>query len=209
MFRNLGKTKTFRLSDKSTLYLEQTSVEKGISENEFINDVLEGKEEVTTKPEMKEIILKFDGKCLKCGHDVKAGEPAMWGQGVGIICMDCQIVHGLGDKAIIKKYLKMRRMAEATHYFQAEVERLADKVEIGQLTEKIEKADEKITAVRDLVKEYTQQSFTSDEEKQKLEEVHKAAEELREELELAKEIAWLKRKVIKEKKPIEQTEAAT
>ena len=39
---------------------------------------------------MKQIIVKYDGSCARCGADLEAGEQAMYEKSMGIFCTGCE-----------------------------------------------------------------------------------------------------------------------
>lgn len=86
---------------------------------------------------MKPIITKYPGKCLKCGHDIEVNSWAMFGRGVGLICMDCLVLK-LGDKTIVAKYLKNRELERVAKVLKEECDHLAGKVEELQILNKAE-----------------------------------------------------------------------
>jgi hypothetical protein len=89
------------------------------------------------KNRMHMIVLRYPGKCLKCGKPLAPGDWALYGQGIGAICIDC-FIQRIGDKALLAKYLKLREYERIIGALKIEAERLAQNVEFGQIVEKID-----------------------------------------------------------------------
>lgn len=86
---------------------------------------------------MHMIVLRYPGHCLKCQKALSPGDWALYGQGIGAICIDC-FTQRIGDKALLAKYLKLREYERIINALKIEAERLAQTVEFGQIVEKID-----------------------------------------------------------------------
>lgn len=60
-------------------------------------------------PAMRLILLKYPARCLKCNCELPAQTWAMYGKGVGAVCLDC-FIEKLGDKAIVKKVMRLKEL---------------------------------------------------------------------------------------------------
>lgn len=86
---------------------------------------------------MKPIVTKYPGKCLKCGHNIEPNSWALYGKGVGLVCMDCY-VEKLGDKSLIAKYIKNRELDRVAKALKEECDKLAGRVEELRVLNKLE-----------------------------------------------------------------------
>lgn len=167
--------KTYRVPEKLIGKVQRDMKEQGIiSENEYVlqamQHFLECKKADVTQS-MKLIVLKYDGKCLKCNNKVAAGNWAYYGRGVGIVCLDCSVLKGHGDKALVAKYLKSREFAHLIKSLRSEADRLADKVEIFTMGDKLASWKKKSLEVKELVFKYLTELQGTDRERQVLEEI--------------------------------------
>lgn len=168
------RQKKFRLPDKLASQLERDVKEKGFaSENDWgieaIRHFLSCKKLDTTGA-MKLIVLKYPAKCLKCTSPIDAGEWALWGRGIGAVCMDCY-VQRIGDKALVAKYLKMREYKQIINALKLEADRLSVKVETYSLGDKIEELNKASSDVHLEVMRYFREKIGTPDEKKSLEEV--------------------------------------
>lgn len=126
---------------------------------------------------MRLIVLKYSGYCLnpKCKRKVEVGEWAYYGRGVGIICLDC-FIERLGDKAVIAKYMKMRELRHMIKVFQAELGRLADKLDIYATADKLDELHKQATELKNLCFRYLKECVGRPEEQKALEEVIRATQ---------------------------------
>lgn len=162
--------KILRLPEDLVQALENDVKQKGLpSENEYMIQALRHFITCTKTDEsasMKLIVLRYDATCLKCHKHVAVGQWALYGKGVGIICIDCY-VERIGDKATVAKFLKNREYDQSIRAMKREAERLADKVEVlvfaGKLDEYLKKFDE----LRVLGLQYMKEPFAKEEEQQK------------------------------------------
>lgn len=168
------KRKGFRLSDDLEKQILKDQKEKRIeSENQYIIDALKhflSCKKLETTGAMKLIILKYPSHCLKCGNKINVGDYALWGRGIGAICMDCYVVR-IGDKPLIVKFLKMRELKQLIKALNDEANRLGDKVEEGQLYEKMEQMFQDSSEIHKLVMSYLREGLGTEKEKKELEEI--------------------------------------
>ncbi len=162
--------KILRLPEDLIQALENDVKQKGLpSENEYMIQALRHFITCTKTDEsasMKLIVLRYDATCLKCRKHVEVGQWALYGKGVGIICMDCY-VERVGDKATVAKFLKMREYAQSIKALRLEGDRLADRVEVLVFAGKLDEFLKKSQQTRDLAMQYMKQPFAKDEEQQK------------------------------------------
>jgi len=154
--------------------IEKDSVQKNVaSTNQYIIDALQhflDCKKGEPSQAMHLLITKYTGVCIKCRHEVEKGSWALYGKGVGIICLDCYISK-LGDKALLAKFLKNRELDRIRKVLQDQTDRLAQKVEAYQGIEKLDLLVQQQDKVTKLVQEYLTAKLGSAEEKQCLEEI--------------------------------------
>jgi hypothetical protein len=122
-----------------------------------------------TSQAMKPIITKYPGHCIKCKHEIEVNSWALFGQGVGLICMDCFVLK-LGDKTILVKYLKNRELDRVAKALKEECDRLAGKVETLQVLNRLDDLTTQQRTITELVREFLTNKIGSPEEKKALEE---------------------------------------
>lgn len=114
---------------------------------------------------MKPIVTKYPGKCLKCGDDIEPNSWALYGKGVGLVCMDCFVMK-LGDKTLIVKYLKNRELERVANALKEECEKLAGRVEELQVLSKLEDLkNQQEEAIRKVLDFLTHKLGTAEENK--------------------------------------------
>lgn len=119
---------------------------------------------------MRMIVTQYPGHCLKCGHDIASGSWALYGKGVGLICLDCFVLK-IGDKALIAKYLKTRELRQIIAALQVEADRLAEKVENYNVIEKQEAILEQQEKLTKLAMDFLTHKIGTPQEKEALEEI--------------------------------------
>jgi len=119
---------------------------------------------------MKLLVLRYPATCLKCSHPIEAGQWALYGRGVGAVCIDCYIGK-LGDKAIIAKHMKMRELTQINHALMTENERLSDRFEILTFGDKLEQLYNTAKEQRELVFQYLKEPFPTDRERAPLSDI--------------------------------------
>jgi len=137
---------TVRLNRKLRKACEQDGKQRELSSfNEYVVRALEHYltcSKLELSAQMRLIVLKYDGKCLRCGNEVKAGNWALYGRGVGVVCMDCYIER-IGDKALVAKYLKIREFKQVEKALKSECERLAQDLEDYRLIARMKELETK------------------------------------------------------------------
>jgi len=175
----MSTTRRLRLDDNLIAQIEQKR--GNLTQNEYIRNALEHfitcnkeKEEI---PALRPIISKFRGKCSKpnCGKTVEIGEPCYWAKGI-IVCMDCMIQKGLGDKTLIIKYLKTRELNRTLKALENECDRLANQIENLTIGDRLEKLISQINERNNLLYKYLTEAMPSDKEKECLEELKRLSE---------------------------------
>jgi len=159
-----------RLPDDLAQALTDDVKQKGLpSENEYMIQALRHFLKCTKTDEsasMKLIVLRYATTCLKCHHSIEAGKWALYGKGIGAICIDCY-VERIGDKATVAKFLKNREYDQTIKAMKREAERLADKVEVLVFAGKLDEYLKKFEELRILGLQYMKQPFVKEEEQQK------------------------------------------
>ena len=103
--------------------------------------------------EMRLIVLKYPATCIKCEQQIPAQSHAFWGRGVGALCLDCYVTR-LGDKTILAKDLKLRKLKRLIKLYTEEKERLADEVEGLKLGERVKEMHVQTGQLSRLVNQY-------------------------------------------------------
>lgn len=187
--------KNFRFSKKLVDAVEKDLKQQGMdSMNQYVEKALEHFllcKDGMSMGQMRLIVLQYDAVCKRCDTLIHAGNWAFYGRGIGAICMDCYIER-IGDKALVAKYLKMREYKQIIKALSAEAERLAVKVETGQVAEHIEEMKEKTTLIHAKLMDYFK-ALGMPEEKQQLEELMRLTKEQEKTLETVRN--FIERKV--------------
>jgi hypothetical protein len=148
------------------------------------------------------IVLQYDGACIKCGQKLERGQWALYGRGVGILCLDCHVTK-FGDKALVAKYLKSRDLKQIINALTVEADRLAEKVEAFQGYEKLIALYENQKRMTELVTKYLTEKIAQPDEreafgeillcKKEAEERIKDMEEYLKRLMDRKKLKWIKK----------------
>jgi hypothetical protein len=149
--------------------IEQDAQQRGFKDRTtYITDAIKHFQKCKEKESaqaMKEIITKYPGKCLKCGQEIPVNSWAMFGRGVGLICLDC-VVLKLGDKTIVAKYLTNRKLDRVAKALKEECDKLAGKVEELQVLSKAEDLkNQQESAIKTVLDFLTHRIGTPDENK--------------------------------------------
>lgn len=191
----MSSPRSFRIPKKLLDAVEKDLKQQGMdSTNQYVVKALEHYlmcKDGMSMGQMRLIVLQYDAVCKRCDTHIDAGNWALYGRGVGAICMDCYIER-IGDKALVAKYLKMREYKQIIKALSAEAERLAVKVETGQVAEYIEEMKEKTTLIYAKLMDYFR-ALGTPEEKQQLEELMRLTKEQEKTLETVKN--FIERKV--------------
>jgi len=182
------KQKNYRLPDDLIEKLERDRKEKKIaSENDYATQAFRhfiSCKTLDTTGAMKLIVLNYPAKCLKCKEPIQTGEWALWGRGIGAICLDCYVSR-IGNKALVALYLKKKTMKRIIKALQEEADRLSVKVEMFSLGEKIEVWGQESRDVHKLIMDFFKTRIGTDKEKETLEEILRVC---RKEMQLQREI---------------------
>jgi len=166
--------KNIRISEQLAQAIENDTKHKGLqSENEWLTKACQHFLDCTKSDEqaaMKLIVLRYATSCIKCHKPIPDGQWALYGRGIGAVCMDCYIER-VGDKATVAKFLKMRELSHVVKALKSEADRLADKTEVLVFADKLSELIKKDQELRELVMTYLRQPFVKDEERQILEDI--------------------------------------
>lgn len=201
--------KSFRLPDKLLKALEDDAKQRKV--DNLSDEVLQAlnhflKCHSTEEAQMmKLIILRYKATCLKCKRDIEAGEYAIYGRGVGAVCLDCH-VQRVGDKTTIAKYLRNRELDKVFHALKRECDRLAETVEIDRTSEKYDSVMEGVKRTNELIDKYLKSGLATPEEQNLLLELKERKKNLEELEEAMKKFIerYLKTLPWRKKNPAEQ-----
>jgi len=144
----MTKNITLRLDDKLYEKLEKYAQEHGLSRVKVIEYALEllfnpvNSAEDVKEVTLKEIIVKYKTKCIKCNRVIDVGEIAYWGKNYGVLCYDCylkanQKAMGADAKKLVKLYKEIRKLKIIKSELQKEVDLLADKLNVYELLDEL------------------------------------------------------------------------
>jgi len=180
----MGKAISIRLDDDLIKRIDEKKSE--LSQSDYIRNSIEhflvcDKLEKEDIPALRPIISKFRGKCSKpdCGKIVEVGEPCYWAKGI-IICMDCMIQKGLGDKTLVAKYLKTRELNRTLKALENECDRLANQIENLTVSDRLENFIKKVNEMHNLIFEYFREVRPQDKERELLETIRQNTEKEKE-----------------------------
>ena len=116
-------------------------------------------------PAMRLILLKYPARCLKCGCELPAQTWAMYGKGVGAVCLDC-FIEKLGDKAIVKKVMRLKELKWTIKALERQLELKSDELRKLDFLEILVKMRDGYGEIHKLILEYLKTGFEkSDKEK--------------------------------------------
>lgn len=118
-----------RINEDLFKMLEAEAQRTGNSINGVLNKVLDKgfTQQEDQVPAMRLILLKYPTRCLKCQHDLPAQTWAMYGKGVGAICVEC-FIEKLGDKAIVKKVMRLKELRWTIKALEKQVDLKSDEL---------------------------------------------------------------------------------
>jgi len=126
---------------------------------------------------MKLIVTKYKGHCLKCKDEIPVASWALYGRGIGLICLDCY-VERIGDKTLVAKYLKNRELKKVSKALQVECDRLANvidehkqKINIYKVGEKHQELEEYQNTTMQLLNDFLKNKIGTDKEAEAFEEI--------------------------------------
>jgi len=191
----MSSSKTFRLNKKLLDAIDRDMAQHDLKDlTAYVSKALEHFlicKDGMKFSDMRLIVLRYPAECKRCQKHIDAGDWALYGRGFGAICMDCY-VERIGDRALVAKFLKMREYKRIVKALKAEAERLAIKVETGQVVEHIEKINERTAVIHSKLMEFFRALGNID-EKEKLDDLHRLVEEQKKTLETVKN--FIERKV--------------
>jgi len=127
-------------------------------------------------PEMRLILLKYHAKCLKCGCDLPPQTWAMYGKGVGAVCIDC-FIEKLGDKAMVKKIMRLKELKWSIKALERQVELKSNELRKLEFLEIINDMWKGYGEIHKLVLEYLKTGFNKpDKETKALDELERLIE---------------------------------
>jgi hypothetical protein len=172
------KSKLFRIPEKLVEDVTRDIKEQNFSsENEYVIKALEHFlkcKDTELIQSMKLIIFRYPAKCLHCGQEIKTGEWAYWGRGVGAICLDCS-VQKYGTKGQVRLTIMLKEMKWQKKALEQEIEQLAQKYRSLSFLEILEKQHQTFTTLADLVTKWLTGGYKPPQEERKLfEDIQKA-----------------------------------
>jgi len=176
-------TKRFevRLDEDFFKKIEAETKKEGKSINQTMLDLMEKGFKYADKtedqvPAMRLILLKYPARCLKCGKDLPPQTWAMYGKGVGAVCVNC-FIEKLGDKAIVMKVMRLKELKWTMKALERQVELKSDELRKLDFLEVIVKMRNGYGEIHKLVLEYLKTGFDkSDKEKEALDELERLIE---------------------------------
>lgn len=202
----MTKNITIRLDDKLYEKLEKYAREHGMSRVQVIVHALEllfnpiDSAEDIKDVTLREIIVKYKTKCIKCNRMVDIGEIAYWGKNYGVLCYDCylkanQKAIGADAKKLVKLYKEIRKLKTIKSELQREVDLLADKLNVYELLDELYS---KLRNIETKIEAIITNLLHEQEDKQKFYELYN---EVRDSVDKLNEIMYgLRRILIKAKK---------
>jgi len=163
-------------------------------------------------PTLRHIITSYPGECSKCGADIPVGSAALWGKDKQerkvLICLDCQIA-GTGDKALAKKYIKMREIQSIIQGLNKIAEDLADAVFDPDFLKRQEEFQRRLSEAIEKYENHLRITGTPEEEKKTLNEVLGVLREADRIQKGIDDFLYLHLQKLKKKKAKEKTEQTT
>lgn len=168
-------TKRFevRLDEDLFKKIEAQANKETKSVNQMMLDLLEKgfMQQQDQVPAMRLILLKYPARCLKCDCELPAQTWAMYGKGVGAICLDC-FIEKLGDKAIVKKVMRLKELKWTIKALETQLDLKSDQLRKLNFLEVIVKMRDGYGEIHKLIIEYLKTGFDkSDREKDALNEL--------------------------------------
>jgi len=113
------------------------------------------------------IVLKYPTTCKgKCKKELKAGDWAYYARGFGAICLDC-FIERLGDKAIVKKFMKIKELKWTQKALETQLDEKADQLRQFNFYDIINKMHDGYSEIYKLMMEYLKQGFDKPEAEKK------------------------------------------
>jgi len=176
----------------------------------FISCKVKAKEDT---PNLKEIVVKYEGVCSKCKVKIPMGSRAFWAKDKDkstLLCYDCQI-DSLSNVGLAKLYRKKLELHKIIQGLNKEAEEKAESVNAYEVLVNAERQTKQLDAIIKLCTDYITQSFTAKEEREFFENLIAFYEESKRTLRDISDIirTRFKIKIPVPSKPIEQTSIPT
>jgi len=160
--------KTIKVEDDAYTLLEELSKKTGQSVKDLATKAIKvyytGMEESPADKEVDEIkeklvVLKYPGKCMKCGRQLNPGDWAFWGyykfsdgsKKPFLYCVDCYLESYTTDKALARLYVKKRELEKTIAGLKQEANRLTEEIlSIRKYEEVLYKLQDIINTLKDL-----------------------------------------------------------
>lgn len=157
-----------RINEDLFKMLEAEAKRTSKSINAVLNTVLDKgfTQQSDQVPAMRLILLKYPTRCLKCGCDLPAQTWAMYGKGVGAVCVDC-FIEKLGDKAIVKKVMRLKELKWTIKALEKQVDLKSDELRKLDFLEVIVTMRNGYGEIHKLVMEYLKTGFEKPEREKK------------------------------------------
>lgn len=140
--------------------IEAEAKNQGKSKNQMMLDLMEKglMQQQDETPAMRLILLKYPARCLKCDCELPPQTWAMYGKGVGAVCLDC-FIEKLGDKAIVKKVMRLKELKWTIKALEKELELKSDELRKLNFLEVIVKMRDGYGEIHKLILEYLKTGF--------------------------------------------------
>jgi len=167
-----------QFDDETFEKLEAEAKKTGKSKTQLIRELIDKGFRYSDKsedqvPAMRLILLKYPARCLKCDCELPPQTWAMYGKGVGAICLDC-FIEKLGDKAIVKKVMRLKELKWTIKALERQLELKSDELRKLNFLEIIDNMWKGYGEIHKLVLEYLKTGFDkSDKEKKALDELER------------------------------------
>jgi hypothetical protein len=161
----------FRLDEKRAKILDEDMKHRGVlNVQKYVEDALDHFPKCPSTEVaqgMKFLILRYATTCLKCHRKMDAGEYALYGRGVGAVCLDCHIER-VGDKTTVAKYLRNRELDKVHRALSKECDLLAEKVEVWRTVDKLDALIKSRKNTEELIDKYLKSGLATPQEQEVL-----------------------------------------
>jgi prefoldin subunit 5 len=160
--------KAVKVEDDAYSLLEELSKKTGQSVKDLASKAIKvyyaGMEESPADKEVEEIkenliVLKYPGKCKKCGRQLNPGDWAFFGyykfsdgsKKTFLYCVDCYLESHTTDKALARLYVKKRELEKTIAGLKQEANRLTEEIlSIKKYEEVLYKLQDIVSSLKDL-----------------------------------------------------------
>lgn len=129
---------------------------------------------------LRQIVVKYKGKCVRCGKEIDVGEIAYYGSGL-LVCIECfakQTGHLPDLKKALNAYVAYRRYKALANEAKRELDALVERINDVQIMEDMSSIVSKIEAVLQTLNDYV----TYVERNDKLDEIISKLDEIKEKM---------------------------